>query len=165
MPGLNLLMYIDRVPNDSTSLVKAVSIPLIIEAMSITVTTPMITPTTVRNERSLFARSVPRAIQRFSKMSLRKSFIQLRSYSDPHCKLKIVKCKFQNLRKLVPQRHLGSHKSAIFILQFSIPPYHVSARNASIGSSRAAFHAGTIPERTPTPPEAVRANRIASSER
>src|SRR2546425_11010667 len=105
MPGLYLLMYIERVPNDSTSLVKAVSMPLIIEAMSITVTTPMITPMTVRNERSLLARKVPRAIQRFSKMSERKSFIgslaprEFCSSWDAHCKLKIEKCKFQNLRK------------------------------------------------------------------
>src|SRR5437660_8621526 len=77
MPGLYLLMYIERVPNDSTSLVKAVSIPLIIEAISITVTTPMITPMTVRNERSLLARRVPSANQRFSKISLRNNFIVL----------------------------------------------------------------------------------------
>src|SRR5437588_2454498 len=49
-----------------------------IEAISITVTTPMITPMTVRNERSLLARKVPSAIQRFSVMSERKSFISLR---------------------------------------------------------------------------------------
>src|SRR5438128_10104637 len=52
--------------------------------------------------------------------------------------------------------------SSIFNLQF---PNQVSARSASIGSSRAAFHAGTIPGRTPTPPEAARANKIASRER
>src|SRR5437773_12500900 len=96
MPGLYLLMYIERVPNDSTSLVKAISMPLIIEAMSITVTTPMITPITVRNERSLLARKVPRAIQRFSKMSDLNSFIsslqlrEFRSSWDGHCKLKIA---------------------------------------------------------------------------
>src|SRR5881296_1433971 len=103
MPGLYLLMYIERVPNDSTSLVKAVSIPLIIEAMSITVTTPMITPMTVRNERSLLARKVPSAIQRFSKMSERKSFIdrfldyQFRRFlclglNIENCKLQIANC-------------------------------------------------------------------------
>src|SRR2546427_12135176 len=101
MPGLYLLMYIERVLNDLTALVKAVSMPLIIEAMSITVTTPMITPITVRNERSLLARKVPRAIQRFSKMSDLNSFISsLRprddhSCRDGHCTLKIEKCKFQ----------------------------------------------------------------------
>ena len=42
-----------------------------IAAISITVITPIMTPTTVRNERSLFARKVARAIFRFSKMSLR----------------------------------------------------------------------------------------------
>src|SRR2546427_3047294 len=111
MPGLYLLMYIERVPNDSTSLVKAVSMPLIIEAMSITVTTPMITPITVRNERSLLARKVPRAIQRFSKMSLRKSFIsslQPRDYHscrDEHCKLKIEKCKFQIVQMSLAERN------------------------------------------------------------
>src|SRR5438128_1284494 len=148
MPGLYLLMYIERVPNDSTSLVKAVSIPLIIEAMSITVTTPMITPMTVRNDRSLLARKVPSAIQRFSNMSDLKSFIsslQPRDYHscrDEHCKLKIAKCKFQIYESLrVKSSRLRTN------LQF---PNHVSARNASIGSSRAAFHAGTIPERTPT---------------
>src|SRR5215468_8312234 len=76
MPGLNLLMYIERVPNDSTSLVTAVSTPAMIEAISITVTTPMITPMTVRNERSLLARRVPKAIQRFSRISERKIFIR-----------------------------------------------------------------------------------------
>src|SRR3954470_10851196 len=75
MPGLNLLMYIERVPNDSTSRVTAVSNPAMIEAISITVTTPMITPMTVRNERSLLPRRVARAIQRFSRISLRNSFI------------------------------------------------------------------------------------------
>jgi hypothetical protein len=40
--------------------------PLMIEAISITVMMPMTTPKTVRNERSLFARSVDRAILRFS---------------------------------------------------------------------------------------------------
>src|SRR5256884_153622 len=38
-------------------------------------------------------------------------------------------------------------------------------RNASIGSRRAAFHAGTIPERIPTPPDAARAPSTASIER
>src|SRR5215831_8583655 len=75
MPGLNLLIYIERVPNDSTSLVTAVSTPAMIEAISITVTTPMITPMTVRNERSLLARRVPKAIQRFSRISERNIFI------------------------------------------------------------------------------------------
>src|SRR5882724_4175418 len=74
MPGLYLLIYIERVPKDSTSLVKAVSIPLIIEAISITVTTPIITPMIVKNDRSLLARSVARASQRFSSMSLLNSF-------------------------------------------------------------------------------------------
>ena len=68
-------MYIERVPNDSTSRVTAVSTPAMIDAISITVTTPMITPMTVRNERSLLARKVPSAIQRFSVMSERNSFM------------------------------------------------------------------------------------------
>src|SRR5256885_309274 len=76
MPGLYLLMYIERVPKDSISLVNAVSMPLISAAISITVTTPMITPMIVRKERSLLARSVARANQRFSRMSLRNSFIR-----------------------------------------------------------------------------------------
>src|SRR6185436_8889328 len=75
MPGLYLLIYIERVPNDSTSRVKAVSMPLMIEAISITVTTPMITPMIVRNERSLLSRSVARASHRFSRMSLLNSFM------------------------------------------------------------------------------------------
>src|SRR5213594_1416594 len=75
MAGLYLLMYIERVPNDSTSFVTAVSKPAITDAMSITVMTPIITPVTVRKERSLLARNVPRASHRFSIMSLRKSFI------------------------------------------------------------------------------------------
>src|SRR5437870_13567082 len=79
MPGLYLLMYIERVPNDSTSLVTAVSKPAITEAMSITVMTPIITPVTVREERSLLARNVARASQRFSIMSLRNSFISFQS--------------------------------------------------------------------------------------
>src|SRR5438034_8688134 len=128
MPGLYLLMYIERVPNDSTSLVKAVSMPLIIEAMSITVTTPMITPITVRNERSLFARSVPRAIQRFSKMSDLNSFIsslqlrEFRSSWDGHCKFQISNFKFQisNLRKPQCKDISVPNKFAIFIFQFSI---------------------------------------------
>ena len=41
----------------------------------------MITPMTVRNERSLLARKVPRAIQRFSKMSDLKSFINPLEFS------------------------------------------------------------------------------------
>src|SRR6267142_2849016 len=49
--------------------------PLMSEAISMTVITPMITPVTVRNERSLLARSVARANQRFSMMSLLNSFI------------------------------------------------------------------------------------------
>src|SRR6185295_18592337 len=77
MPGLYLLIYIERVPNDSTSLVNAVSIPLIIEAINITVTTPIITPMIVRKDRILLARSVFRANQRFSRMSLLSSFIIL----------------------------------------------------------------------------------------
>ena len=75
IPGLNLLMYIERVPNDSTALVTAKSKPAMIEAISITVTTPMITPMTVRNDRNLLARSVARAIQRFSRMSDLNNFI------------------------------------------------------------------------------------------
>ena len=75
MPGLYLLMYIERVPKASTSLVNAVSIPLMIDAINITVTTPIITPMIVKNDRSLLARSVARANQRFSRISLRNSFI------------------------------------------------------------------------------------------
>src|SRR6266513_4198655 len=75
MPGLNLLINIERVPNDSTSFVTAVSKPAITDAMSITVMTPIITPVTVRKERSLLARNHPRASHRFSIRSLRKSFI------------------------------------------------------------------------------------------
>src|SRR5207253_9253093 len=106
MPGSNLLIYIERVPNDSTSLVKAVSIPLIIDAISITVTTPMITPMIVRNERSLLARKVASANQRLSRMSDRKSFIsslQPRDYHscrDGHYKLKSENCKFVRSRAL-----------------------------------------------------------------
>jgi len=40
--------------------------PLMIDAINITVMMPMTTPITVRNERSLLARSVDRAIMRFS---------------------------------------------------------------------------------------------------
>src|SRR3954471_4388769 len=75
IPGLNLLMYIERVPNDSTSLVTATSIPAIAEAITMTVQTPMMTPMMVRNERSLFPRNVARASHRFSEMSERSSFI------------------------------------------------------------------------------------------
>src|SRR5437879_5215976 len=75
MPGLYLLMYNERVPKDSTSLVTAVSTPAMNEAISMTVTTPIITPITVKNERSLLARSVPRAIQRFSRISDLRSLI------------------------------------------------------------------------------------------
>src|SRR6266700_1076741 len=123
MPGLYLLMYIERVPNDSTSLVKAVSMPLIIEAMSITVTTPMITPMTVRNERSLLARKVPRAIQRFSKISDLKSFIiSLQPREFRSCggrSLQIANCKMQisNLRKPQSKVISAKQKFAIFIFQ------------------------------------------------
>src|SRR2546425_6799020 len=137
MPGLYLLMYIERVPKDSTSLVKAVSMPLIIEAMSITVTTPMITPMTVRNERSLFARSVPRAIQRFSKMSERKSFISslqpcdYHSCRDEHCKLKIEKCKFQIYESLsVKSSRLRRN------LQFSFFNFQFAISSSRLGSQR-----------------------------
>src|SRR5260370_1018840 len=75
MPGLNFEMYIERVPKDSTSLVTAVSKPAITDAMSITVITPIITPVTVRNDRSLLARSVASASQRFSMVSDRNSFM------------------------------------------------------------------------------------------
>ena len=51
---------------DSTSFLTAVSMPLMIEAIAITVQTPITTPITVSNERSLFARSVASAIIRFS---------------------------------------------------------------------------------------------------
>jgi hypothetical protein len=40
--------------------------PLMIDAISITVMMPITTPKTVRNERSLLARNVDRAIFRFS---------------------------------------------------------------------------------------------------
>ena len=78
MPGLNLLIKIEFVPYDSSSCFTAVSTPLMIEDINITVMTPIITPTTVRNERNLFARKVANAIFRFSKMSLR---INLMFYS------------------------------------------------------------------------------------
>ena len=68
-------MKIDRVPNDSTSFRTAVSMPLIIEAIAITVQTPMTTPIMVKNERSLLARNVLSAIIRFSNISVRTSFI------------------------------------------------------------------------------------------
>ena len=89
MPALNFMMYIERVPNDSTSRVTAVSTPAIIEAISITVTTPMMTPMTVRNERSLFARRVPSAIQRFSVMSERNNFMNYSFWSAPHSKSRL----------------------------------------------------------------------------
>jgi hypothetical protein len=57
---------IERVPNDSTCFLTAVSMPLIIEEISITVMTPMITPKMVKNERSLFPRNVFSAIFKFS---------------------------------------------------------------------------------------------------
>jgi hypothetical protein len=66
MPGSNLAMKIERVPKDSTSFLTAVSMPLMMEAIAITVQTPMTTPMTVRNERSLLERSVASAIFRFS---------------------------------------------------------------------------------------------------
>src|SRR2546423_5234689 len=75
MPGLYLLINTEGVPKDPTSFVTATSKPAMIEAISITVTTPIITPITVRNERSLFARKVASAIHKFSRMSDRKSFI------------------------------------------------------------------------------------------
>src|SRR2546423_8160063 len=97
MPGLYLLMYIERVPNDSTSLVNAVSIPLMIDAINITVTTPIITPMIVKNDRSLLARSVARANQRFSRISLRNSFIiHLAGWEQT---LRIEKCNFEISRR------------------------------------------------------------------
>jgi len=66
MPGLNLLMKIERVPNDSISFLTETSIPLMIEAINITVMMPITTPNTVRNERSLLLRRVAMAILRFS---------------------------------------------------------------------------------------------------
>src|SRR6185312_4945832 len=42
---------------------------------------------------------------------------------------------------------------------------YVSVRNASIGSSLAAFHAGNSPESVPAVPDASNANRIASRDR
>ena len=66
MPGSNFEMMIERVPNDSTAFFTASSMPLMMEAIAITVQTPMTTPTTVSAERSLLARSVPNAIIRFS---------------------------------------------------------------------------------------------------
>src|SRR3954471_19277611 len=98
MPGLNLLMYIERGPNDSTSRVTAVPNPAMIEAISITVTTPIITPITVRNERSLLPRRVARAIHKFSKISLRKSFIgrlALRTLRIADYKFQIQNTKYQ----------------------------------------------------------------------
>jgi hypothetical protein len=47
---------IERVPNDSTCFLTAISMPLIIEEISITVMTPIITPKMVKKERSLLAR-------------------------------------------------------------------------------------------------------------
>ena len=42
---------------------------------------------------------------------------------------------------------------------------HVSTRKASIGSNRAAFHAGKSPERVPAAPEAASAPRIANNDK
>ena len=66
MPGSNFAMKMERVPNDSISFFTCSSMPLMIDEMSITEMTPIITPKTVRNERSLLPRSVPSAIIRFS---------------------------------------------------------------------------------------------------
>jgi hypothetical protein len=54
------------VPYDSSSFFTAVSTPLMIDEMSITVITPIITPKTVKKERSLLLRKVASAIFRFS---------------------------------------------------------------------------------------------------
>jgi hypothetical protein len=59
MPGSYFEMMMERVPNDSISFFTASSMPLMIEAIAITVHTPMMTPTTVSTERSLFARRCP----------------------------------------------------------------------------------------------------------
>ena len=59
-------MKIERVPKDSTSFFTETSMPLMIEAINITVMTPITTPNTVRNERSLLPSSVDNAILRFS---------------------------------------------------------------------------------------------------
>src|SRR4030095_6758620 len=116
MPGLNLLMYIERVPKDSTSLVNAVSIPLMIEAISITVTNPLITPMMVRNERILLARKVARANQRFSRISERNIFI---SDSCSQNRLKIEKCKLRISNRGQP---LFKFAVSILIFHFAIKP-------------------------------------------
>ena len=66
MPGSNFAMKIERVPNDSISFFTCSSMPLMIDAMSMTVMTPIITPMTVRKDRSLLARRVCRPIAKFS---------------------------------------------------------------------------------------------------
>jgi hypothetical protein len=57
--------------------------PLMIDEISITVITPIITPRTVRKDLSLLARKVEIAILRFSKTSLRKIFISSPKNREP----------------------------------------------------------------------------------
>ncbi|QYO68900.1 hypothetical protein [Leptolyngbya sp. 7M] len=68
-------MNIDRVPNDLTCSSTAIPIPEMIDEMSITVITPTTTPITVRKERSLWLRSVSKAIFRFSRNLAVATFI------------------------------------------------------------------------------------------
>src|SRR5215813_2929056 len=101
-------MYIDRVPNDSTSLVTATSMPAMAEAISITVTTPMMTPITVSAERNLFARRVFRAIQRFSRMSERKNLMINLLGPGSHSQLRFCP---QGFNWIQPRRLPGGEQS------------------------------------------------------
>ena len=123
MPGLYLLMYIERVPNDSTSLLHG---------------------------------NIDAADDRSDQHH--------RDDADDHAK------DSQERTQLVGEQR-GQRHPQIFV---NVVAYDVSLVltsidslisplcSASIGSSRAAFQAGKIPDRIPRPPEAASAPRIAT---
>lgn len=110
--------------------------PLIIEAMAITVHTPRTIPVTVSIDCNLRARNAENDTRRFSEISARISFIALTRNGG----------KSQDLEE----------GSALL---------NYSDRKASIGSSRAAFHAGKMPEHIQITPETVSAMNTAVMER
>src|SRR5438552_1890004 len=62
-------MKSERAPNDSTSVLKRVSMPETNAAMTMTVVVPTTTPRIVRNDRRRWERSVSNAMRMFSRIS------------------------------------------------------------------------------------------------
>src|SRR2546430_10427140 len=76
MLGSNLVAQIVFDPSDSICAAKALFSPWMIDTMKITVITPTLTPRIVRDERSLFERTVSMAIQADSFISTKVMLLE-----------------------------------------------------------------------------------------